>query len=109
VFKVTRAAAETVLHTFTGGSDGAVPQGGLINVGGTFYGTTTAGGDSTSCEGGCGTVFKVTKDGAETVVYAFKGDNDGASPEAGLIEVGGALDGTTYSLWHHLLRWHGRL
>jgi uncharacterized repeat protein (TIGR03803 family) len=58
VFKVTMAPRpfETVLHSFQGGpSDGAYPYAGLIDVGGTLYGTTFEGGAS-----GHGTVFKVT-------------------------------------------------
>jgi len=54
----------TTLHAFTGGSDGAAPNGGLlIGKSGTLYGTTQAGGD-TSCytqqASGCGVVFKLT-------------------------------------------------
>jgi hypothetical protein len=49
-----------VIYSFPGGTDGARPVGKLINVGGTLYGTTYAGG-GTGCGGaGCGTVFKVT-------------------------------------------------
>ncbi len=100
VFKVTPAGAESVLHAFQGGSDGTNPGGGLIDVGGALYGTTPYGG-SANCPAiypipvGCGTVFKVTKEGVETVVYAFQGGNDGANPSAGLINVGGVLYGTT--------------
>jgi uncharacterized repeat protein (TIGR03803 family) len=93
VFKVTKAGTERVVYSLKGGSDGAGPSAGLINVGGTLYGTTTHGGStSIACERqGCGTVFKVTKGGAETVVYAFTGFSDGGGPYAGLIEVGGML------------------
>lgn len=48
---------ETVLHTFQGGSDGDAPQAGLISVGGALYGTTSAGGGSSACLPGCGTVY----------------------------------------------------
>jgi hypothetical protein len=76
-----------------GGSDGALPLGDLINVGGALYGTTQYGGGSTGCSGGagCGTVFKVTAKGV-----AFKGGSDGANPQDRLINVGGTLYGTTY-------------
>ena len=47
--------AETVLHIFQGGSDGALPEASLTDVHGTFYGTTRAGG-----LGNFGTVFAVT-------------------------------------------------
>jgi len=49
------AATENVVYSFKGGSDGANPQAGLINVNGTIYGTTMNGGTS-----GMGTVFSIT-------------------------------------------------
>jgi uncharacterized repeat protein (TIGR03803 family) len=98
VFSVNpRTGAETVLHAFAGGSDGAYPLAGLINVGGTLYGTTERGG-SANCAGakGCGTVFSVSPTtGAVTVLYAFAGGSDGAYPLAGLLNVDGTLYGTT--------------
>jgi uncharacterized repeat protein (TIGR03803 family) len=48
---------ENVVYSFTTGSDGFAPYGGLIfGNGGALYGTTSAGGDA-SCN--CGTVFRV--------------------------------------------------
>lgn len=87
-----RAGNDTVLHSFQSGSDGAGPSGGLINVGGTLYGTTQVGGAPDN-----GTVFALNPTtGAEQVVYSFQGGgSDGATPRAGLIDVGGALYGTT--------------
>jgi uncharacterized repeat protein (TIGR03803 family) len=87
-----------VLHAFTGGSDGAYPEAGLIaDSNGNLYGTTRAGGAS-----GVGTVFELmrpaTAGGAwtETVLHAFTGGSDGAHPEAGLIaDSKGNLYGTT--------------
>jgi uncharacterized repeat protein (TIGR03803 family) len=90
VFKVTLAGVETVLHKFRGGHDGGYPAAGLINVGGTLYGTTRQGGAYNY-----GTVFKVTRAGVETVLHSFGRGNDGRSPNAGLINVGGTLYGTT--------------
>lgn len=46
---------ETVLYSFVGGSDGAHPQARLIELNGSFYGTTSGGGAY-----GLGTVFKLT-------------------------------------------------
>jgi uncharacterized repeat protein (TIGR03803 family) len=62
----------------------------LIDVGGTFYGTTAWGGANN-----LGTVFSVTPSGAETVVHSFQGGNDGANPVGGLLNLGGTLYGTT--------------
>ena len=85
------SGTEKVVHAFTGG-DGAYPFPALINVNGLLYGTTSAGGPS--CD--CGTVFSVDpKTGTMVVVHAFGGGNDGIAPEAGLINVGGTLYGTT--------------
>ena len=67
VFKVTAAGAETLLHSFAGGADGAVPQTPLTQGSdGNFYGTTPFGGASSN-----GVVFRVTPAGVETVLHAF--------------------------------------
>jgi uncharacterized repeat protein (TIGR03803 family) len=100
VFSISPAGVETVLYSFQGGSDGAMPYTQLINVGGTLYGTTLVGGGcSNSNYGttGCGTVFSVTPAGVEAVLYSFQGGSDGAEPNADLIEVGGRLYGATAS------------
>ena len=52
---------EKVLHSFSGGLDGANPTAGLLGVNGVFYGTTAYGG-STGCNGfGCGTFFELKR------------------------------------------------
>jgi uncharacterized repeat protein (TIGR03803 family) len=91
------SGVENVLHAFTGGSDGDNPLGSLVNVSGTLYGTTQNGGPTaTICPAGCGTVFAIDpKTGAEKIVHAFQGGSDGLYPQAGLINVGGTLYGTT--------------
>jgi len=99
VFKVDKDGHETVLHSFTGGSDGANPWAGLIrDEQGNLYGTTDYGG-SGGCDNGvvlgCGTVFKLDKDGHQTVLYSFTGA-DGAYPDAALFrDEYGNLYGTT--------------
>jgi uncharacterized repeat protein (TIGR03803 family) len=92
VFAISPAGAETVIHRFGASGDGLVPLAGLTNVNGTLYGTTQYGGAST-CN--CGTVFKITKSGAESVLYSFRGSPDGLQPGAGLIYLKGILYGTT--------------
>jgi uncharacterized repeat protein (TIGR03803 family) len=92
------AGTFSTLYSFSGlNALGAVPEGGLVYVNGALYGTTEAGGNSAStCNDGCGTVFKVDPGtGAETVIYAFKGSPDGGAPAAGVIYQGGYLYGTT--------------
>jgi uncharacterized repeat protein (TIGR03803 family) len=63
VFKLDPTGKETVLYSFTGGTDGQWPAAGLIrDSAGNLYGTTITGGNRT-CSGyygpGCGVVFKV--------------------------------------------------
>jgi uncharacterized repeat protein (TIGR03803 family) len=66
IFKITPAGRFTRLYTFCaqpGCSDGANPFGGLVQAtNGTFYGTTSEGGISTTCvpQGGCGTIFSLS-------------------------------------------------
>ncbi len=56
-------------------------------------------GGGTVCGEGCGTVFSISTDGAETVLHSFDGGTtaDGAYPQAGLIYLDGTLYGTTGS------------
>jgi uncharacterized repeat protein (TIGR03803 family) len=94
VFKLDTSNNETVLYSFAGGTDGANPYGGVIrDSAGNLYGTTSAGGSPT-CQ--CGTVFKVSSGGKETVLYRFRGGTDGAFPWGGVIrDSAGNLYGTT--------------
>ncbi len=84
VFKISEGGVETVLYSFTGGTDGVSPSAGLVmDDRGNLYGTTNLGGGS-GCGGqGCGTVFKVTATGAETVLYRFAGGTDAYEPMGG--------------------------
>jgi uncharacterized repeat protein (TIGR03803 family) len=94
VFKVTLAGKETILYSFTGGTDGGGPSGTLIrDANGNFYGTTLSGGDSlhslncnnANFSGGCGTVFELSASGVETVLYNFEGGTDGIWPFRGVV------------------------
>ena len=98
VFKLAPDGTETILHIFTGGSDGDAPEGGLIkDKTGNFYGTTLEGGGTyAGCNEGCGIVFEITMDGTETVLHAFTGGSDGAFPVSELMrDKAGNLYGTT--------------
>ncbi len=93
VFKVTPTGTETVLYSFTGGSDGAHPFAGLIaDSSGNLYGTTENGGVPVN-----GVAFKLSPSGTETVLHTFAGrPSDGENPVAGLIaDRSGNLYGTT--------------
>ncbi len=95
VYRVNRSGAEKVLHRFVGGTDGAFPDGDLLNVNGTLYGTTTLGGSSCYGGRGCGVVYSITPDGTEKVLHSFSRGADGWFPHGGLIDVNGTLYGTT--------------
>jgi uncharacterized repeat protein (TIGR03803 family) len=98
------AWTETVLHTFTGGAEGALPNGVTLGPGGVLYGTTQVDGIVPCLEQqGCGTVFSLTPPaspgGAWTrkTIYQFAGPpNDGAHPLANLVIDGEVIYGTTY-------------
>ncbi len=88
------------------GANGSYPQSSLVQgLDGNFYGTTVMGGDLTCYPpNGCGTVFKVTRSGKLTTLYAFRSQNnydaiDGAVPMAELVQSpDGNFYGTT-SAW----------
>ena len=91
VTTIVRAQTFTVLHTFSGGADGANPLAGLtMNAAGDFYGTTSLGGT------GNGEVYKLSRHGSGWILnplYQFGGLPDGSFPEA---RVTIAPDGTLY-------------
>jgi uncharacterized repeat protein (TIGR03803 family) len=95
VFELDKTGKETVLYSFTGGSDGASPWAGLVlDAAGNLYGTAQGGGSS-DCNGGCGVLFEVDRSGKETVLYEFTNGDDGAGPVASLIwDKAGNLYGT---------------
>lgn len=91
VFKLNTSGKKyAVLHSFTGGADGAQPFAPVVfDPAGNLYGTTYWGGTSNA-----GTVFKVHKYGAESVLHTF--GTDGGAPYAGLArDATGNLYGTT--------------
>jgi uncharacterized repeat protein (TIGR03803 family) len=83
VFELGPSGAETVLHSFAGGTtDGQNPYGGLVrDTSGNLYGMTYEGGTLN-----LGTIFKVDASGTETVLHSFAGGaTDGALPVGDLI------------------------
>jgi uncharacterized repeat protein (TIGR03803 family) len=104
VFSLTPSAppgglwTETILHSFTGGADGAQPNASVvIGGGGVLYGTTVLGGTA-----GGGTVFSLTPPlspggtWTETLLYELAG-SDVALPNALTIGSGGVFYDTTYA------------
>jgi uncharacterized repeat protein (TIGR03803 family) len=89
---------ERVIHTFTGGNDGATGSAGrlILDAAGNFYGVATAGGAN-----GSGTAFELIPGAAGTwtfkTLYAFKGSPDAGFPYGALaFDAAGNLYGTTY-------------
>jgi uncharacterized repeat protein (TIGR03803 family) len=102
-FSAAEAASFKVLHSFSGGSDGCYPVGGLIRDGaGNLYGTTAGtvnGGGRLGCGDQCGTVFQLAPDGTEAVLHKFRGPpNDGSGPDGDpFIDQSGTFYGTLFT------------
>ena len=102
---------ETVLYTFTGGTDGGSPESAMVlGQSGALYGNAFWGGNVTACPEsdypqGCGAVYQLVpptgggKTWTESVLYAFTGHSpDGSHPYGNLgINASGELFGTTFS------------
>jgi uncharacterized repeat protein (TIGR03803 family) len=85
-------AGEIVLHTFTGGADGANPFFGLCSgPAGKLYGGASGG------AAGAGVVFYLDGTGRETVVHSFTGGADGGFPIIGVCKSAGLVYGATVS------------
>jgi uncharacterized repeat protein (TIGR03803 family) len=86
VFMLSPAGAlwkEKILYSFGTGADGATPYAAVaLDSAGDVLGTTSAGGSA-----GFGTIFQLTKahSWAETIVYNFTNQDDGAVPYGGLL------------------------
>ena len=96
-------ATEKVLYSFTDGSDGGGPNGGIVfDSAGNALGTTHFGGITTcggQVGGGCGVVFELSPNESggwsETPLYAFADGADGGFPNSGVIlDKNGDLLGT---------------
>jgi uncharacterized repeat protein (TIGR03803 family) len=81
IFRITTNGALATLYmlNFT---DGSYPYAGLIQGSdGNFYGTTYGGGASSN-----GTLFRITPGGQITTLVSFDGFDDGAQPQAALVQ-----------------------
>jgi uncharacterized repeat protein (TIGR03803 family) len=101
VFELDRSGSLTILYQFKGKKDGGNPHGGLVmDAAGTLYGTAQNFGDlqcnKRGGNPGCGTVFKLDPASKKfTVLHAFAGSPDGATPNETLtIDKKGNLYGT---------------
>jgi uncharacterized repeat protein (TIGR03803 family) len=102
IFRVTPQGVLTVLYNFCSQpncTDGNGPHGGLILArDGNFYGTTAQGGSENIKAGGNGTIYRITPQGAYTVMHSFCGAAcaEGQSPYYGVIQAAGeTFFGTT--------------
>jgi len=95
VFEITAAGTEEVLYSFGSQSgDGSNPEADLVfDQNGNLYGTTYVGGAYD-----LGTVYELTADGLEKVLYSFGSQpGDGSNPLSGVIfDKEGNLYGTTF-------------
>jgi uncharacterized repeat protein (TIGR03803 family) len=91
---------ETTLYSFTGGSDGSVPVGGLVfDNAGNLYGSTSNGGS-----GGGGTVFELSPSGAGwtfNLLCSLQGTGYSGPQSSLTLDSQGNLYGTTYSGGQH--------
>jgi uncharacterized repeat protein (TIGR03803 family) len=93
VFKIPAGGSEAPLYDFTCGSNGEGPDDTLaVDEDGNLYGATYAGGNI-----GCGVIFKVKPDGAESTVHDFSGPPGDGCIAQGTLVLGlrGNLYGTT--------------
>jgi len=92
---------ETILYSFTGGSDGEEPVAGVVmDTDGNLYGTTQQGAiRNSNCSTGCGVVYELSPSSngwSYQVLYSFTGVPDGAFPNGELvIDAAGNLYGVT--------------
>jgi len=96
IYKLDPKGNETVLHTFTGSTDGYAPYGSLLlDWQGDLFGIASNGGDiSSSFCGttvpalagalGCGTVFKIDRTGNFSILHTFEGKDGGPFPDGWL-------------------------
>lgn len=100
VFDLNSNGQEELVYSFTGAPDGQFPAAGVVrDSAGNLYGTTDIGGTgpcATSEGTGCGTIYKITPSGQESVLYSFTDTPDGANPWSPLLlDSSGSLYGTT--------------
>lgn len=98
-----RRWTQTILYNFcsqTGCTDGAYPNGGLVeDASGNLFGVTELGGNLSQCNSqGCGVLYEITPDGAESTLYRFcslENCIDGSNPSGTLfLDAFGNLYGT---------------
>jgi hypothetical protein len=88
--------SESIIHTFTGGDDGAEPTSLLMDPNGNLFVATLDGG-SKRCTYGCGAVVELSPlpggGWSSTVLYDFQGDFDGQHPTISAMDAQGNIYG----------------
>jgi uncharacterized repeat protein (TIGR03803 family) len=85
IFKITLTGTFTLLHSFVSVSEGANPEGNLIQAtDGNFYGMTT----------NSPRAFKITPSGTFTVLHTFVSGTDGYTPVGSFVQ---GTDGNFYA------------
>lgn len=98
VFKLSTGGAITVLHEFdmTSTTDGYAPYAGLVaGSDGNFYGATYTGASNGAAR--YGTLFKITKTGAYTLLYAFDQTHGATTLTTPMQHTNGIIYGETAS------------
>jgi uncharacterized repeat protein (TIGR03803 family) len=96
VFQIAAGGTYTVLHTLNGTTEGSRVVAGLVQAtDGNFYGVASAGGNSTNCPSGCGTLFQVTPGGSFSVLYNFDNTTGYQPGSAPFQHTSGVLYGDT--------------
>lgn len=91
IYRLAPGGTETILYTFTGGSDGGDSDAGLVmDKSGNLFGTTPVGGQYQA-----GVVFELSSGGTYSVLHTFTDGSDGGYPQDSLlIDRRGNLYGT---------------
>ena len=105
VYRLTRNSsgkwAQTVIHNFTGLTDGYQPNSLAIDAAGNLFGATSAGGSSSFTTQGYGIVFELSRAAngswSLTVLHAFAGQfADGYTPGGVALDSAGNVYGVAY-------------
>jgi uncharacterized repeat protein (TIGR03803 family) len=98
VFRIEADGTLKVLHHFLSGEGGCGPATGLIDLGGTLYGTTAEGGENVCvtayAPSSCGVLYQISNTGVYTVVHSWNG-TDGGYPQDELTK---GNDGSVYGI-----------